>query len=375
MNLQTVLIKPYGSFCNLNCEYCFYLEKKNLYDGPPSQHKMTEAVMNKLIRNAFDISASPVFVWHGGEPTLMGLDFFKEVVRFQQWCAHGRSYANAIQTNGLLLNDQWADFFKDENFLVGISVDGPGHVHDRYRMDKNGSGTFDKVFEKAKLLLEKGVQVNVLATVNAYSVNFPKEIYHFFSDNGFNFMQFSPVVESNPDSGQAAPFSVTANEYGRFLNELFQLWVNDFDFKNLRQKTSIRFFDSLIQLYSGMIPDHCIFQKACGNYLVIEHNGDIFSCDYLVSPETLLGNLNETSLGQAFRSPKHIAFQSQKAELDPECGKCTWLKLCYGGCIKDRVRDPEDKGRNRFCRSYHYFFTRADKKFQKFASLYKQYYQ
>lgn len=375
MNFQTVIIKPHGSFCNLNCEYCFYLGKKNLYDGPPSQHKMPEAVMKKLIRNVFDVSALPVFVWHGGEPTLMGLDFFKEVVRFQHRCAHGKSYANAIQTNGLLLNDQWAEFFKDEKFLVGISFDGPEHVHDRYRIDKNGSGTFDKVFEKAKLLLEKGVQVNVLATVNAYSVKFSEEIYHFFSDNGFNFMQFSPVVESNPDSGQAMPFSVTANEYGRFLYELFHLWVNDFDFKHLRQKTSIRFFDSLVQLYIGMMPDHCIFQKACGNYLVVEHNGDIFSCDYLVSPETLLGNLNETSLDQAFCSPKHIAFQNQKAELGPECNKCKWLKFCYGGCIKDRIRDPEDKGRNRFCRSYQYFFIRADKKLQKFASLYRQYYQ
>ncbi|MBF0395657.1 MAG: anaerobic sulfatase maturase [Desulfobacterales bacterium] len=376
MTLQSVLIKPVGSFCNLRCDYCFYLEKSLLYDSHPSKHLMTEKILEELIKNMFACTSSPTFIWHGGEPTLIGLNFFIKAVVYQKYYSNGKSFANAIQTNGMLLDDNWANFLRDENFLVGISIDGPKHLHDIYRKDNHGKGTFETVFEKAKMLLSKGVQVNILATVNNYSVKYITEIYNFFVKNGFNFMQFNPVVErdkTNPDF--VASYSVKAKDYGRFLCELFDLWIADFDFKNLKQKTSIRFFDSLIRKFVGMTTDHCIFQKKCGNYLVCEHNGDIFSCDYLVSKDTYIGNLNEISLNDAFYSSSHIAFANQKAELGNECKNCKWIELCYGGCIKDRTSDPQDKGHNHFCISNQYFFKKAESRLKKLAMLYHIYYK
>ena len=369
-------MKPAGSFCNLGCDYCFYLEKHALYEGLPVTHRMSDETMEKTIAGMFACSDAPTFVWHGGEPALMGLDFFVKVVAVQRYYANGRDYSNAIQTNGTLLDEEWARFLKDENFLAGVSLDGPEHMHDKHRRDLRGNGTFQRVFENAKMLSSKGVQINILSTVNAYSVEYPREIYKFFKKNGFTFMQFAPVVESDPLNPEvAAPYSVNPKDYGVFLNRLFELWVKDFDYKRLRQKTSIRFFDALIQKYVGMIPDHCNFHKVCGNALVVEHNGDMFSCDYLVSEDTCVGNIHEISIGEAFQSREHIAFGKLKSEFGIQCQKCRWLDLCYGGCIKDRIRDPRDKGHNHFCESYKYFFERADKRLKKFAKLYRQHYQ
>ncbi|WP_246556364.1 anaerobic sulfatase maturase [Desulfonema magnum] len=369
-------MKPTGSFCNLRCDYCFYLEKHALYKGLPATHRMNDATMEKVIEDMFACSDTPTFIWHGGEPTLMGLDFFVKAVALQRYYAKGREYSNAIQTNGTLLDEEWARFLKNENFLVGVSLDGPEHVHNQYRKDLRGNGTFQQVFENAKMLSDKGVQVNVLATVNAYSVKYAEEIYKFFRKNRFTFMQFMPVVETDPrNPDAAAPYSVDAKDYGVFLNRLFNLWVKDFDFKRLRQKTSVRFFDALIQKYVGMVPDHCIFHKVCGDALVVEHNGDLFSCDYLVSEDTRVGNIHEMSIGEAFRSRDHLAFGRRKSDFGIECKECQWLDLCYGGCIKDRIRDPKDKGHNHFCESYKFFFERADKRLRKFAKLYRDHYQ
>lgn len=372
---RSILVKPVGSFCNLQCDYCFYLEKQCLYDGPSSKHRMDDATVKKLIGDMFACSDAPTFVWHGGEPTLMGLDFFVKVVEIQRLYAEGRAYSNAIQTNGILLNEEWASFLKNENFLVGISLDGPEHIHDLYRKDRQGNGTFHRVFENARMLLDQGVAVNVLSTVNNYSVKYPEELYKFFVKNRFTFMQFVPVVERDPNNpATAASYSVEAVNYGDFLNRLFKLWIGDFDFKRLRQKTSIRFFDSLIQQYVGMAPGHCIFQKTCGNALVVEHNGDLFPCDYLVGEDTRITNLHKMSLGKAFHSSPYTAFSKRKAELGAECQRCKWLKLCYGGCIKDRINDPADQGLNHFCKSYKFFFKRSEKQLKKFAKLYRQNY-
>ncbi|QTA87809.1 Anaerobic sulfatase maturase [Desulfonema magnum] len=360
----------------MRCDYCFYLEKHALYKGLPATHRMNDATMEKVIEDMFACSDTPTFIWHGGEPTLMGLDFFVKAVALQRYYAKGREYSNAIQTNGTLLDEEWARFLKNENFLVGVSLDGPEHVHNQYRKDLRGNGTFQQVFENAKMLSDKGVQVNVLATVNAYSVKYAEEIYKFFRKNRFTFMQFMPVVETDPrNPDAAAPYSVDAKDYGVFLNRLFNLWVKDFDFKRLRQKTSVRFFDALIQKYVGMVPDHCIFHKVCGDALVVEHNGDLFSCDYLVSEDTRVGNIHEMSIGEAFRSRDHLAFGRRKSDFGIECKECQWLDLCYGGCIKDRIRDPKDKGHNHFCESYKFFFERADKRLRKFAKLYRDHYQ
>lgn len=373
--MRSVMIKPAGSFCNLRCEYCFYLEKHRLYEGTPETHRMSADILEKIVRDMFACTDNPTFIWHGGEPLLAGLHFFTKAVELQKRYAAGRPYANAMQTNGTLLDEDWAVFLRDENFLVGVSLDGPEHIHDRYRKDRNGKGTFQRVLNKTKMLLAKGVQVNALATVNDYSVQFTLEIYRFFKENGLIFMQFNPVVESHPeDPTAAAPFSVDALEYGKFLRRLFKIWVRDFDFTAFRQKTSIRFFDALIQKYVGMVPDQCMFQKECGDALIVEHNGDLFSCDYLVSEETKVGNIHKESLHAAFLSPAHRDFCRRKSDLIKKCRKCRWLKLCYGGCIKDRIRDPQDKGMNRFCRSYQFFFREADPQLKRFARLYKENY-
>jgi uncharacterized protein len=337
---------------------------------------MNETTLEKFVKDMFECSNNPTFTWQGGEPTVMGLEFFQKVVDMQRLHAKGKSYSNALQTHGMFLNEAWADFLRREKFLVGISLDGPEEIHDRYRKDRRGQGTFQRVFENAKMLLKKEVPVNLLASVNDYSVKYPKKIYEFFVDNGFIFMQFSPVVERHPQNPKlVAPYSVNARDYGRFLNKVFECWIKHFDFKRLKQKTSVRFFDNLLQKYIGMTPAHCVLHKRCNDYLVVEHNGDLFSCDFLVSRDTHLGNLHDISLKTAFESAAHIAFGERKAAYGDECKRCQWLDKCYGGCIKDRFHDPRDKGHNHFCESYKFFFKRADSHFKKLADLYKQYYQ
>lgn len=375
-SLRTLLIKPIGAFCNLACTYCFYLDKQNLYSGPASTHKMSQDTLELLIKQMFACSSQPTFVWQGGEPTVMGLDFFREAVALQKHYAQGKPFSNALQTHAMLLDAEWAEFLKRENFLVGVSLDGPQQVHDHYRVDRQGRGTFQVVLEKAMLLQQHQVPVNILASVTEYSAQYPQEIYRFFVDHGFLFMQFSPVVELNPkDPASTAPFSVSAQSYGRFLKTLFRCWIRDFDLQRLKQKTSIRFFDSVLSRYLGMAPDHCVLQQRCNVYLVAEHNGDLYSCDFLVAPDTFLGNARQVSLQQAFTSPAHIAFGQRKADYGEKCQSCRWLKLCYGGCTKDRMHDPRDQGHNHFCESYLDFFPAADAAFKELADLYRRYYR
>jgi uncharacterized protein len=373
--LRSIIIKPIGSFCNLTCKYCFYLDKHSLYEGSASTHKMNEETLEALIQQMFSCTNHPTFTWQGGEPTIMGLDFFRHVIELQKYYAKGRSYQNSLQTHAMLLTPEWGEFLKKEDFLVGISMDGPEHVHDYYRVDAQGRGTFKKVFENTKMLQDHEVNFNILASVSDYSANYPKEIYQFFRDNEFNFMQFSPIVETDPNNpGIALSFSVNAKQYGRFLHKVFRNWRDDFDEEQLKQKTSVRFFDSLLNLYIGRAVDHCALQKNCNVYMVVEHNGDLFSCDFLVSPQTYLGNLHKTRLQDAFNSPNHIAFGEEKANYNKKCQQCRWLKICYGGCVKDRINDPRDQGHNRFCQSYEYFFEHNHAEFIKLARLYLQNY-
>jgi uncharacterized protein len=373
--LQSIVLKPIGAFCNLRCQYCFYLDKQDLYPGIPSAHRMSEETLHTMVKQMFACANNPTFVWQGGEPTIMGVEFFQHAVELQKHYAKGRVFSNSLQTHGMLLNQNWADFLRKENFLVGLSLDGPQEVHDYYRVDALGKGTFQAVYDSALLMQQENIPFNVLATVSDYSVNYAREIYQFFAENDFLFMQFSPIVELDPSNKQqSAPYSVDALKYGKFLYEIFELWVKDFDYPNLKQKTSIRWFDSVLQSYVGMTPDHCIFHKTCNDYLVMEHNGDIFSCDFFVERERCLGNIHQTALVEAFNSPEHTAFGLEKANLNAECLECEWLKQCYGGCIKDRVRDPKDYGHNHFCESYRYFFKHADAKLKEFADLYRQHY-
>ena len=369
--LDSILIKPAGPDCNMLCTYCFYLEKSSLYPDVKA-HRMSEEILEKMVKQVMARGEQQVsFSWQGGEPTLMGLPFFEKAVEFEKRYGRGHSVGNGLQTNGILIDTAWAKFLKKYSFLVGLSLDGPEHVHDHYRFLRNRKGSWSLVVDKAKLLLDSDVEVNVLTVLNDYSVEFPEEIYIFHKSLGLNYMQFIPCVETDPkDLTRAASFSVPAQEYGEFLCKLFDLWQADF--KENTPTTSIRFFDSVFFSYAGFSPPECTLLGECGVYVVVEYNGDVYSCDFFVEPEWRLGNVMENDLFHMLNSQKQKKFGRMKAELPDDCRKCQWLHYCRGGCTKDRIRDPQDQGLNHFCQSYKMFFEHADDRLKTMAEDWKR---
>jgi len=348
------------------CEYCFYLEKAQLFKERTS-HRMSDDLLEILINRAMNESGKHIsFGWQGGEPTLMGLPFFKRVVELQQRYGQDQAVGNGLQTNGLLLDQDWLRFLKDYNFVVGLSLDGPRHVHDHYRRLKSGAGSWEIVTEKARMLLEAGVAVNALATINDYSVHYLAETYDFLTQLGFDHLQFIPIVESDPAGQQAAPFSVDAPSYGKFLCQLFDRWKADF--VNGQPGISVRFFEDLFYRYVGREPPACHLQAECGTYLTVEHNGDVYSCDFFVEPDWYLGNIRTDRLLDLLNSARQQYFGKRKARLPHQCQTCQWRSYCYGGCPKDRWRDPRDQGLNHFCQAYQLFFSHAHGLFQDLAA-------
>jgi len=369
--LTSVLIKPAGPDCNLACTYCFYLKKAILFPRTKI-HRMSEAILEEMIRQVMEQGSSPIsFGWQGGEPTLMGLPFFEKAVEFQKTYGQGQTVGNGLQTNGILLDENWAHFLRENRFLVGLSLDGPQHIHDHYRVFRSGKGTWEQVVDRAKLLLDADVAVNALTVVSDYSAQFPEEIYEFHKSLGLTYMQFIPCVETDSrNPTQAAPFSVSPEQYGHFLKKIFDLWWNDF--RNGRPTTSVRFFDSVFYTYVGITPPDCTFYKECGIYVVVEHNGDVYACDFFVEPRWRLGNVMNNRLIDLLNSKKQDAFGKVKVQLPQECLTCPWLKHCWGGCPKDRLRDPRDRGSNHFCRSYQMFFEHADARLRELARVWKR---
>ena len=323
-------------------------------------HRMSYDTLQELIRQVMTQGQTQVsFGWQGGEPTLMGLPFYQQVVGFQQKYGRNQSVSNGLQTNGLLINDKWAGFLKSYNFLVGVSIDGTEHIHNHYRTFKGGKGSWEKVVHSAKLLLDAGVSVNVLTVVNDYSVDFPEEIYSHHKSLGFDHMQFIPCIELDPvDSNKSADFSLSPEKYCGFLCTLFDLWHNDF--KNGQPTNSIRHFDSLLHCYLELEAPECTQKENCGDYLVIEHNGDVYSCDFFVEPACHLGNISRHRLSDMLNSPQQRRFGLGKSMLEDQCKSCRWLKLCYGGCPKDRRHNQQNKNLSAFCQSYQIFFDHAD---------------
>ena len=368
--LSSVLVKPSGPDCNLDCDYCFYLEKADLF-SETKKHRMSLETLDLFIRQTLQQTSGQIsFGWQGGEPTLMGLPFFQQAVKLQKRYGAGRSVGNGLQTNGLLLNAEWASFLKENSFLVGISIDGPEHIHDKYRTHVNGKPSWQQVVDNAKMLLDAGVEVNVLSVVNDYSVQFPEEIYKFHKSLGFEYMQFIPLVEPDPNNPEkAAPYSVGQEAYGNFLIKLFDLWQNDFE--NGIATTSIRHFDSVFHSYVGLEAPECTLLKECGNYVVVEHNGDVYSCDFFVEPTWKLGNLYDEDILVMLNSEKQKVFGELKSDLPEKCQKCKWQPQCYGGCTKDRLRDPEDNGLSHFCEAYIAFFEHADERLKQLADEWK----
>jgi len=369
--LNSVLVKPAGPDCNMACTYCFYLEKSVLFSGIKS-HRMSEEILQEMIRKVMGQSRQEVSIgWQGGEPTLMGLPFFERAVEFQKKFGHGHVVGNGLQTNGLLIDKQWAEFLKEYKFLVGLSIDGPEHVHDHYRLMRNGKGSWSRVVDKARLILDTGVEVNALAVVNDCSVKYPEEIYEYLKSIGLNYMQFIPCVETdsrNPD--QSAPFSVPPEKYGEFLCTVFDLWLADF--ADDMPSTSIRFFDSVFFHYVGLPPPECTLLEECGVYVVVEHNGDVYSCDFFVDPDWKLGNIMTNRLLDMLNSSIQKRFGQLKASLPKDCLNCAWLRTCRGGCFKDRLHNPSNAELNHFCESYKMFFEHSDKRFKELAAEWKR---
>jgi uncharacterized protein len=369
--LSSVLIKPAGPDCNMACTYCFYLKKADLFSAAKT-HRMSEDILEETVRQVLSQGERSVsFGWQGGEPTLMGLPFFRKAVDFQRSYGRAQSVGNGLQTNGLLLDEEWAAFLSEYKFLVGLSLDGPEHIHNKYRLLRNGEGSWSRVTDKTKLLLDRDVAVNALTVVNDYSVDFPEEIYSFHKSLGLNYMQFIPCLEPDPDdSSRPSFFSAPAEKYGRFLCRVFDLWLDDFD--RMTATTSIRFFDSLFHLYLDLEPPECTLLKECGVYAVIEHNGDVYSCDFFVSPRWKLGNIRNNRLADMLNSSLQKKFGQMKTDLPRECRICPWLRLCRGGCTKDRLHNPSNQRLNYYCRSHKMFFEHTDQRFKDLASGWKR---
>ena len=379
--LNSVLIKPAGPDCNLACRYCFYLEKSRLFPSS-AVHRMSDDVLAATVRQMMTAGSTNLsFGWQGGEPTLMGVDFFERAVELQK--RHGRSgqtVGNGLQTNGLLIDADWCRFLRDARFLVGLSLDGPQHVHDHYRRTRGGQPTWDRVTAASKRMLDAGVEVNGLAVLNDYSARFPDEVYGFLKETGLRHVQFIPCLERDSgDPTHTAPFSVSAEQFGTFLCRVFDLWLDDF--RDGQPTVFVRRFDSVFATYVGVRAPECTLLPECGEYLVIEHNGDVFSCDFYVEPDWKLGNVLDGELAQMLASPRQRRFGRRKAELPPECRTCRWLAHCRGGCPKERLGTPlppregpgeglgngPDGGLSYFCPAYKMFFSHADTRLRRLA--------
>ncbi len=321
---------------------------------------MNDDVLEHMLREYLTQSAVEYSIsWQGGEPTLMGLQFFEKAVDLEMKYGSGKTIGNGLQTNGLNIDSAWAKFLREYRFLVGLSIDGPMHVHNHYRRTHVGGGTYSRVSAAARSLLDEGVAVNALTVVNDYSAGFTDEIYEHHRDMGLNYMQFIPCVETDPmHSERAAPFSVTAEAYGAFLCRLYDRWRADF--RDGMPSTSVRIFESLLFGYAGFPPPECTLLDTCGNYLVVEHNGDIYTCDFFVEEAWKLGNVMGNGLISNFISDRQRSFGELKAMLPRKCIACQWVERCRGGCPKDRVRDPMDRGVSHFCDAYKMLFEHAD---------------
>jgi serine-type anaerobic sulfatase-maturating enzyme len=369
-----VLAKPIGPICNLDCKYCFYLEKEALYPSV-SQWAMPDEVLESYIRQYIEAqnSASIQFAWQGGEPTLLGVDYFRKVVRLQTRFANGKRIENALQTNGVLLNEDWARFLKDEDFLVGISIDGPRRLHDAYRVDKGSQPTFDRVMRGVEVLQRLDVRVNTLTTVHHANGEYPLEVYRFLKGLGSRFMQFIPVVERaashasndglmlvSPAFGDASvtPWSVEPHQFGQFLCEIFDEWV-----RHDVGAYFVQLFDVCLEIWAGFEPSLCVFRRTCGSALAIEHSGDLYSCDHFVYPEHRLGNIMESPLAALARSSQQQHFgQSKESSLPRYCRECDVRFACNGECPKRRFATTPDgePGLNYLCSGYKRFFHHVD---------------
>lgn len=361
------LAKPTGAICNLDCSYCFYLSKERLY--PESRFRMSDEVMEAYVRQTLEAHAGREanLAWQGGEPTLMGLDFFRRMVATAARVAPpGTTVRHALQTNGILLDDEWCAFLKEHGFLVGLSIDGPAEIHDAYRVDRGGAGTYAKVVRALRRLQEHGVERNLLCTVHAGNQERGAEVYRYFRDDlGERFLQFIPIVERVEDG--VSERSVTPDGWGRFLVAVFEEWV-----QGDVGEVYVQHFDEALAAWVGVPSGLCLFRETCGDAVAVEHTGDVYSCDHFVEPGHRLGNLLETPLADMVASPGQRAFgQAKRDGLPRQCRECPVLFACRGECPKNRFRATRDgePGLNYLCEGYYAFFRHVDPTMRQMAML------
>lgn len=364
-----VMLKPAGAHCNLACKYCYYLEKNKLY--PTAQrHLMSDEMLEQFTREYIEAQTmnQMLFTWHGGEPLLRSIDFYRKALSLQQKYAGGRCIDNVIQTNGTLLTDEWCEFFAQNHWLVGISIDGPQPYHDHYRLTAAGKPSWQKVMQGIKLLKKHGVEWNAMAVVNAYNVNHPLEFYRFFKENGCQFLQFTPIVERLTRHEDGRPLasladkneiplseaSVTPERWGYFLCAIFDEWVR----KDVG-KIFVEIFDCTLANWMGISPGICAYSKECGHAGVMEHNGDVYSCDHFVFPEYKLGNIRDHSLIDMLYGEQQQEFSRLKhSSLPRQCKECDMEFACHGECPKNRFMKDKygDSGLNYLCPGYYHYY-------------------
>ena len=364
-----VMLKPAGAHCNLACKYCYYLEKNKLY--PTAQrHLMSDEMLEQFTREYIEAQTmnQVLFTWHGGEPLLRSIDFYRKALSLQQKYAGGRRIDNVIQTNGTLLTDEWCEFFAQNHWLVGISIDGPQPYHDHYRLTAVGKPSWQKVMQGIKLLKKHGVEWNAMAVVNAYNVNHPLEFYRFFKENGCQFLQFTPIVErlTRHEDGRTlasladkneislSEASVAPEQWGYFLCAIFDEWVR----KDVG-KIFVEIFDCTLANWMGISPGICAYSKECGHAGVMEHNGDVYSCDHFVFPEYKLGNIRDHSLIDMLYGEQQQEFSRLKhSSLPRQCKECDMEFACNGECPKNRFMKDKygDSGLNYLCLGYYHYY-------------------
>jgi uncharacterized protein len=369
-----VMAKPTGARCNMDCAYCFFLKKEDLYPG--SDFRMSGEVMEAYIRQTLAAHQTPevTIAWQGGEPTLMGLDFFRRAIAVEKrYRKPGTVIENTIQTNGTMLDEQWCEFLRDNKFLVGISVDGPREMHDAYRRDKAGRSVFDKVVQAIRLMQRHHVDFNILCTVNAVNSLGPLKVYRFFRDElEAQYIQLIPIVERANDTGfqegqTVTDRSVNPEQYGRFLIEIFDEWIR----RDVGQMF-IQTFDGVLAAWLRGYSSLCVFQPACGQGVALEHNGDVYSCDHFVEPRHLLGNILQTPLAELVNSQKQRQFgQAKSGAMPRQCRQCRFLFTCHGECPKNRmlVAPNGEPGPNYLCPGLKAFFEHTQRPMQVMADL------
>jgi len=353
--ISSLLIKPASAVCNLDCAYCFYLDREaDPYKDLPAR-RMTLETLERLVDTFLFYSyPNSVFAFQGGEPMLAGLKFYEKLIEFQkQYGRDGQNVSNALQTNAIQIDEAWCNLFREYNWLLGVSIDGPEEVNDRYRLNKAGRGTWKQVIQGIETLQKNKVEFNVLCVLSQANVEKPKELYKFFRGLGIDYVQYIPLAEFD-GQGNPLPFTITPGQYGRFLCEVFDLWWPE------RRKVRVRFFDNLAEALAGQKPGSCTMHETCDSYVVVEYNGDIYPCDFFVEKEWKFGNLTFDSWPEIARRQRRFNFASRKTLPRPECQVCEYQGICRGGCPKFRhARHRRFEDLDYFCAAYKMIFAKA----------------